>query len=77
MTWKPSLESSDTATDPTPPAAPVTITGPSFGVRPCFSSASTESIAVKPAVPIAIASRVVMPSGRRTSQSPLTRAFSA
>ena len=65
------------ATDPTPPAAPVTTTGPLFGDRPCFSSASTASIAVKPAVPIAIASRADRPSGRRTSQSPLTRAFSA
>ena len=29
-----------------PPAAPVTTTGPLLGVRPCFSSASTDSIAV-------------------------------
>ena len=32
--------------EPTPPAAPVTITGPDAGVRPCFSSAMTASIAV-------------------------------
>ena len=34
-------------------------------------------MAVKPAVPIAIASRVDIPAGTRTSQSPLMRAFSA
>ena len=65
------------ATEPTPPAAPVTTIGPSFGVRPYFSSANTDSIAVYPAVPMAMASRAVMPFGSATSQSPLTRAFSA
>ena len=60
------------ASEPTPQAAPVTITGPSFGVSPCFSSASTESIAVKPAVPIAIASRArASTGGRRNGSAPL------
>ncbi len=62
---------------PTPPVAPVTRTSPRSFVRPRRSSAITQSIAVKPAVPMVIASRVVMPSGRRTSQSPRRRAFCA
>ena len=40
---------------PTPPAAPVTTTSPLSGLQPCSSSAMTLSMAVKPAVPIAIA----------------------
>ncbi len=43
------------ATLPTPPAAPVTITGPFAGATPCSSSAMTQSMAVYPAVPIAMA----------------------
>jgi hypothetical protein len=35
----------------------------------------TASIAVKPAVPTAIAWRVVRPAGSGTSQSPFTEAF--
>ena len=63
------------ATLPTPPAAPVTSTSPSPGFRPCSSSAMTASIAVKPAVPIAIARLLLSAAGSATSQSPLTRAF--
>ena len=37
---------SPTATEPTPPTAPVTATPPLAGVRPCRSSAITASIAV-------------------------------
>ena len=58
-------------------APPVTSTGPLSGVTPWSSSAMTASIAVKPAVPTAIASRVERPSGNGTSQSALTRAFCA
>ena len=65
------------ATLPTPPAAPVTSTGPLFGVTPCRSSASTHSMAVYPAVPIAIASAAENAAGFCTSQSPLTRAICA
>ena len=65
------------ATEPTPPAAPVTSTGPWPGCIPWSSSAITASMAVKPAVPTAIAWRAVMPWGSGTSQSALTRAFSA
>ena len=50
---------------------------PADAVTPCFSSAITLSIAVYPAVPIAIASNDVSASGNRTSQSPDTRAFCA
>src|SRR5581483_8780019 len=50
-------------------------TGPLFGEMPCFSSASPESIAVKPAVPIAMASRADRPCGSATSPSPSTRAL--
>ena len=65
------------ATEPTPPAAPVTTMLPRAGAIPARSSAMTESMAVYPAVPIAMASRGLMRGGNRTSQSPLTRAFSA
>ena len=34
------------ATEPTPPAAPVTTTGAAAGLSPCRSSAITASIAV-------------------------------
>ena len=62
------------ATDAT--QAPVTSTGPSPGVRPRSSSATTDMAAVKPAVPIAIASRAVSPlSG--TTQPAGTRWYSA
>ncbi len=54
-----------TAMLPTPPVAPVTITGPSAGVRPFRSKSTTESAAVKPAVPIAITSDNVRPGGTR------------
>ena len=52
----------------TPPDAPVTSTGPSPGRSPRSSSAATLIAAVKPAVPMAIASRVVRPSGIGTTQ---------
>ena len=66
-----------TAVDPTPPDAPVTITGPAPGFSPASSSAATESAAVNPAVPSAIACRVVRPLGSGTTQSAGTRATSA
>jgi len=37
----------------------------------------TQSVAVNPAVPMAMDSRAVMPRGSFTSQSPFTRAFCA
>ena len=55
----------------------MTSTGPCPGTSPWSSSAITASIAVSPAVPIAIVWRSVSPSGSGTSQSALTRAFSA
>ena len=73
MTSKPRPDSSATATEPTPPAAPVTTTGPSPGCTPAVSSSITHSIAVNPAVPIAIAVRALIDSGRRTSHSDCNR----
>ena len=61
-----------TATEPTPPAAPVTSTSPP--VTPPRSSASTHIMAARPAVPMPAACRVVRASGSLTSQSPRTRA---
>jgi len=46
ITLKPRFASSAIATEPTPPAAPVTTTGPRSGVMPWRSSAITASIAV-------------------------------
>ena len=66
-----------TAIEPTPPVAPVTRTGPAPGVSPRSSNDSTDSAAVKPAVPIVIASRRSSPAGHGTSQSDGTRASSA
>ncbi len=66
-----------TAILPTPPAAPVTSTSPRSGVTPCSSRASTDSMAVNPAVPMAIVSRALSPSGTFTSHSLLSRAFCA
>ena len=77
MTRQPLSANSETAIEPTPPAAPVTSAGPEEGVRSRPSIAIKASMAVKPAVPIAIASARVRPAGSFTSQSPLTRAFSA
>ena len=65
-----------TAMDPTPPDAPVTRTGPSPGHRPRSSSAWTLIAAVNPAVPMAIASRAVRPSGSGTTQPDGIRASS-
>ncbi len=63
------------ATLPSPPDAPVTRIGrPHAGVRPWSSSRMIASIAVRPAVPTAIARCGVMPCGKGTSQSPFTRA---
>ena len=61
---------------PTPPVAPLTSTGPWSGRWALSSIASTASAAVNPAVPIAMLSRSVMPSGSRMSQSPGTRTYS-
>ena len=66
-----------TAVEPTPPEAPSTRTGPSSGVTPWSSSRCTDSPAVKPAVPSAIAWRALSPSGSGMTQSPGTRAYSA
>ena len=52
---KPARLSKGMAMLPTPPAAPVTTTSPRSGPRPCSSSATTQSMAVNPAVPIAMA----------------------
>ena len=57
------------ATEPTPPVAPSTITGPFLGARPFSSMRMTAKAAVKPAVPSAIASQAVMPGGNACSQS--------
>ena len=64
------------AVEPTPPLAPVTRTGPSPGLRPRSSRAATLIAAVKPAVPISIASRAVRPSGSGTTQPDGIRASS-
>ena len=77
MTRQPLSAKSEIAIEPTPPAAPVTSAGPEDGVRSWRSIAIRASIAVKPAVPIAIASARVSPVGSLTSQSPFTRALSA
>ena len=66
-----------TAVEPTPPVAPLTITGPLSGVIPAASIASSEIAAVSPAVPSTIASSALMPSGAGTSQSAGTRTRSA
>ena len=55
---------------------PVTRTGPSAGVRPRSSSATTDIAAVNPAVPIAIASRGVRPGASGTTQPAGTRWYS-
>ncbi len=60
---------------PTPPVAPVTMTGPPDGVSPLRSSSITDRAAVKPAVPIAMASGGVSPGGIGTTQSPGTRTY--
>ena len=62
---------------PTPPVAPVTSTGPPSADTPWRSSRATESAAVKPAVPIAIACTGDSPSGSGTTHSDGTRAYSA
>ena len=77
MTLKPNFASRAMATLPTPPAAPVTSTGPLPGLTPCRSSASTQSMAVYPAVPIAMHSAGENCGGIFKSQSPLTRAICA
>ena len=55
----------------------MTSTGPSSGVTPWRSSRATDSAAVKPAVPIAIACPKLSPPGSGTTQSAGTRAYSA
>ena len=65
------------ATLPTPPAAPVTSTSPFPGVTPCRSSARTQSMAVYPAVPMAMACVDVKAEGVATSQLPSRRALPA
>ena len=73
VTSKPSRASNATATDPTPPAAPVTSARPWAGTTWASSIAITQSIAVRPAVPIDIAVSALMPFGRFTSHSERTR----
>ena len=72
-TSNPVLARISMATDPTPPVAPVTATGPCDGRSPLCSISMIACAAVNPAVPIVIASNAVMLSGRRTTQSPGTR----
>ena len=55
MTRQPLSAKSEIAIEPTPPAAPVTSAAPADGVRSWRSIAISASIAVKPAVPIAMA----------------------
>ena len=62
------------ATDPTPPVAPVTATGPAEGVSPPFSNAKMQSIAVYPAVPMRAASKADKLAGKGKIQSDLTLA---
>ena len=57
-----------TATEPTPPDAPVTKTSPESGVRSFISNFLTHSPAVNPAVPIDIASASVNSLGRGMAQ---------
>ena len=64
------------ATLPTPPVAPLTITGPLRGVRPLCCMSSMACAAVNPAVPKVIASNAVMLGERLTTQSPGTRTYS-
>ena len=68
-----------TAIEPTPPVAPRTRTGRSAlsGDSPCSSRRTTDSAAVNPAVPSAMASRALRPSGSGITQSAGTRATSA
>ncbi len=66
-----------TASIPEPPLAPVTATGPSPGRSPCSASRWIARGAVSPAVPRAIASSPVRPSGTGTTQSAGTRSQSA
>src|ERR1700735_852247 len=66
MTRQPLSAKSAIAIDPTPPAAPVTSAAPADGVRSWRSIAISASIAVKPAVPLAIACARDRPGGRLT-----------
>src|SRR5258708_1761780 len=75
-TWYPDFASEDTAMDPTPPVAPLTIPGPFAGFRPLCSMRTIAMPAVNPAVPKAIAPQSVMPRGSLTSQSAGRRAYS-
>ena len=52
---------------PTPPVAPVTIIGPCAGSWPFCSILITAKAAVKPAVPIDIASSALISGGRFTT----------
>ena len=62
---------------PTPPVAPVTMTGPRCGVRPFRSKSAMDIAAVKPAVPSAITSNALSPCGIGTTQSAGTRTYCA
>ena len=66
-----------TAKLPTPPVAPFTSTGPFSGRCPLSSMRSIASAAVNPAVPRAIASRRLSPSGTRTTAPAGARTRSA
>ena len=61
----------------TPPVAPVTTIGPVSGTWPLSSIRHTPIAAVKPAVPIAMASCSESPSGRGTTLHAGTRTYSA
>ena len=77
VTRYPRAASSRTARLPTPPVAPVTITGPWAGESPLRSRSTIESAAVNPAVPIVITSSGLRPSGTGTTQSAGTRTIPA
>ena len=72
----PALAKIATATEPTPPVAPVTKISPLSGVTPCSTRPSTERPAVKPAVPITIDSFKDKPSGLATAHSLGIRMYS-
>ena len=68
-TEKPALANRATATEPTPPVAPVTRISPLSGVTPCSTKPCNDSPAVKPAVPMIIDSLNVSPFGLATAHS--------
>ena len=66
-----------TATDPTPPVAPVTRIGPESGVMPWCSSAATDIALVNPAVPTSMACSALRLAGIGTIHLEGMRAYPA